>query len=103
MFPYNDGQGVARWSTSPSQVFLLSKEVGDSGDAVNQKQHIAIFETHVPAYATHLSCQKIELHPRTHQLFLGGRRRGVRRLSHGLSYLTGQQLLQVLRIRRTLT
>jgi hypothetical protein len=29
-------------------VFLLSKEVGDSGDAVNQKQRIAIFETRAP-------------------------------------------------------
>jgi hypothetical protein len=85
---------VARWSASPSQVFLLSKEVGDSGDAVNQKQRIAIFETRAPVYATHLSRQNLELHPHSNQRFLEGHRRGVRRLSHDLSYLTGQQLLQ---------
>jgi hypothetical protein len=40
--------------------------------------------------ATHLSCPKIH----SNQIFPGGHRRGVRRLSHDLSYLTGRQLLQ---------
>ena len=73
----------------------MSKEAQDSGDAVNQKQRIAIFETRAQVYATHLTRQLEELHPDSNQTYLGGHCRGVRRLSHGLSYLTGQQLLQV--------
>jgi hypothetical protein len=68
----------------------MCSEVADPSDVVIEKQGIANFDRHAPAYVNLLS----QPHPHRNQIFVGGQRQGACRLSSGL-HRTGQQLLQV--------
>ena len=72
-------------------MYWLYSEVADPGDVVTQKQRVAIFDTHAPAFATPLPM----LHAHRNQIFRGEQRRGARRLSLGL-HRTSQQSVQAI-------
>jgi hypothetical protein len=70
-------------------VFGVYKKVGDSGDAVIEKQGFSIVDKHEPAIATPLFLYPIDSYPHRNQIFLLGCHQEVRRFdSPGLHHIT---------------
>ena len=82
---------MARRPVCPVRVYGPYNTVADSGDLVIQKQGFSIVDTHEPAIAIppSICLHAIDSRPHRNQMFLIGRRQGVRRfVSPGLHHIT---------------